>query len=67
MTLITLATENPGGGLSPVRITLLDLVRAVGEITRDEQELLATVDYMIRTGRVRLTGEFREDAIDALF
>jgi hypothetical protein len=43
----------------PRAVTLLDLVRTIGEITEDEGEIVATVTEMLRSGRVRLCGNFR--------
>jgi hypothetical protein len=39
--------------------TLLELVRAVSEVTEDDREVVATVLQMLRSGRVRLSGSFR--------
>ena len=39
--------------------TLLELVCVLGEITTDDQEVVATVLHMLESGRVRLTGNFR--------
>ncbi|MDG2307581.1 MAG: hypothetical protein P8R42_23590 [Candidatus Binatia bacterium] len=41
------------------KITMLDLVTAVSEDASSEAELLATVVYMVNSGRVRLGGNFR--------
>lgn len=38
-------------------LTLIDLLEAVGEVTADEQEIVATVLHMLESGRVRLCGE----------
>ena len=46
-----------------VNLTLLELVRTVGEITDDEAEIVATVIQMLRSGRVRLAGNFRDEPI----
>lgn len=48
----------------PMRpLTLMELVEAVGEVAESEQEVLATVTYMLRSGRVQLaTGEVAEVA-----
>jgi len=35
------------------------LVAAIGDVTDDEEELLATVHYMLESGTVRLCGNFR--------
>ena len=46
-------------GQEPSDTTLLELVGAVCEVTDDEGEVVATVLHMIRSGRVRLCGNFR--------
>lgn len=40
-------------------LTLLELVQAICEVTSDDREVVATVRHMLRSGRVRLTGNFR--------
>ncbi|MBB83420.1 MAG: hypothetical protein CL931_06380 [Deltaproteobacteria bacterium] len=42
-------------GLEP--LTLMELVDAVGEVSDTEEEVLATVTYMLRSGRVQLKSE----------
>ena len=44
--------------------TLLALVRAVGEVTRDDHEVVATILHMLRSGEVRLCGNFRNHPIE---
>ncbi len=39
--------------------TLLELVRTLGEFTDDDREVVATVVHLLRSGRVRLNGNFR--------
>lgn len=46
-------------GSPPRRTTLLELVCAVGEVTHDERELVATVLHLLESGRVTLCGNFR--------
>jgi hypothetical protein len=46
------------------KITMLDLVTAVSEHARNEAELVATVVYMVNSGRVRLCGNFRGARFD---
>ena len=51
--------------------TMLDLVAAVSEIAETEAEVIATVVYMVNSGRVRLCGSFKGarfdlDAIETL-
>jgi len=41
-------------------MTLLELVEAVSEVAETENEVLATVAYMLNSGRVRLAGSFRD-------
>ena len=43
----------------PLATTLLDLVEAVGDVSDNEREVVATVSHLIRTGKVRLIGCFR--------
>jgi hypothetical protein len=45
-------------------ITLLDLVSAVAEHARSENELIATVVYMVNCGDVRLCGNFKGARFD---
>jgi len=51
---------------TPEAYTLLELVEAVSEVTDDEKEVIATVSYMLRSGRIRLTGNFRDEPIEML-
>lgn len=44
--------------------TLLELVRAIGELTDDEAEVVATVRHMLATGSARLCGNFRGSGVD---
>ena len=43
--------------------TLLELVESLSEVTDDEQEVVATVLYMLKAGHVRLCGNFRNHPI----
>jgi hypothetical protein len=40
-------------------LTLLDLITAVSDFARSEAEVVATVVYMVNSGRVRLCGNFK--------
>ena len=54
-------------GLTGMRATtLLELVRAIGEVTDDDREIVATVLHMLHSGHVRLAGNFRSAPPDAL-
>jgi hypothetical protein len=44
----------------PLSLTLLELVEAVNDVTANEYEVVATVQHMLQSGRVRLCGNFRE-------
>ena len=44
--------------------TLLALVRAVSEVTRDDREVVATILHMLRSGEVQLCGNFRNHPIE---
>jgi hypothetical protein len=43
----------------PLELTLLELVHAVSEVTASDAETVATVRYLLASGRVRLCGNFR--------
>jgi len=43
----------------PVDTTLLELVQAVSQEAENENEVVATVLHLLRTGRARLIGSFR--------
>ena len=48
-----------------VQTTLLDLVRAVSEITEDDAEVVSTIIHMLRSGRVELCGTFKNEPIES--
>ena len=50
----------------PRPVTLLELVKAVSEVSETEQEILATVTFMLNSGRVRLSGNFRDTPVEKL-
>ena len=47
-------------------LTLLELVGSVCDVTDDDDEIVATVLQMLRSGRVRLCGNFRGSSSDDL-
>jgi len=49
----------PQAGEKPLATTLLALVEAVSEASNSEREVVATVAHMLQSGRVKLTGCFR--------
>jgi hypothetical protein len=54
-----------GWGGRPIDTTLLELIETIAEDTDDDREIVATVLYMLRAGRVRLIGNFRDQRVDA--
>jgi hypothetical protein len=64
---IDVARDAPRGfpeGDESVNTTLLDLIRAVGELTEDDREVVDTVIRLLRQGQFRLVGSFRETILD---
>ena len=55
--------HQPGG--ESIDATLLELVQAIAQSTNDERQIIATVRHLLRTGRVRLIGNFRGRRLDA--
>ncbi len=51
----------PAPRRSEPELTLLELVTAVSEVSDSEQEVLATVSYMLRSGRIRLASDDPSD------
>jgi hypothetical protein len=42
----------------PIVCTLLELLQAINSVTKDEREVVATVVYLVNSGRVLLRGNF---------
>ena len=55
----TLAELEKVEATHPETLTLLDLVAAVADASATAEEVVATVHYLIETGRVTLVGNFR--------
>lgn len=51
--------------VEPDEVTFFELVEAVSEFSRSEQEVVETVMYMLRSGHVQLTGDYREPTVAA--
>jgi hypothetical protein len=64
MAAATTPLEIPVESEPPIRLTLLELVGAVCEVTSDDREVVATVVHMLRSGRIELAGNFRGAPID---
>lgn len=56
--------RNPSDEPRPV--TLLELVEAVSEVSGSEQEVMASVTYMLNSGRIRLSENFRDTPVAKL-
>lgn len=50
----------------PLQTTLLDLVRAVNEVTDDEQLVTAIVAQLVNSGQARLMGTFKHTGMITL-
>ncbi len=59
----SLVNQAQSGG-EPLATTLLALVEAVSDASNSEQEVVATVSHMLRSGKVRLIGCFRDASLD---
>jgi len=55
---------NTGERTMPQDMTLLELVKAVSDHARSEAEVIATVAYLVNSGRVRLCGNFKDARFD---
>jgi hypothetical protein len=49
---------------TPIRTTLLDLVQTVSDYAATDDEIVATVAYLINSGKVLLCGNFAGARID---
>jgi hypothetical protein len=49
---------------SALGVTLLDLVTEVAKCARSDTEVIATVAYMVNSGGVRLSGNFKGARFD---
>ncbi len=50
----------------PISVTLLEVVRAVGDITSNDHEVVATVLHLLVTGKIKLRGNFRDSSASDL-
>lgn len=46
-------------GPDPMDVTLLELIRVLGDLTTDDREVVTVALHMIRKGSVRLCGSFQ--------
>ena len=59
------ATAPPQSHEDVRQVTLLELVTAIAETTSDDREIVATVLHMLRSGSVRLCGNFRGEPLES--
>jgi hypothetical protein len=57
--------SRPRWGKDRIDTTLLELIETIAEDTNDDREIVAAVLHMLRAGRVRLIGSFRDSRVDA--
>lgn len=51
---------------TPRELTLLELIEAVSDVSASEQEVIATVTYMLNSGRIQLAGNFKDAPVSTL-
>ena len=54
-----MGAAQPAIPIASETLTLLELVQTVAAVTSNDREVVATVRYMLRSGRVKLSGNFR--------
>jgi len=60
----TSAAQSKERDVEVIDTTLLALVWSVREVTSDDREVVATVSALLRSGAVRLRGNFRDCPIE---
>ena len=60
----TLAQLETVEAAHPETLTLLDLVAAVADAADSDEEVVATIQHLIETGKVTLVGNFRSGDVD---
>lgn len=46
-----------------IKTTMLDLIMAVGKFSCSEKELVEVIRHMVNSGRIKLTGNFKDSKI----
>jgi predicted nucleic-acid-binding protein len=64
MSAIAIGTQSLATPSRVTETTLLELVKAVSEVARDEREIVAVVVDLLERGKARLVGNFRGVAPD---
>jgi len=59
----TLSNLEIAGASHPETLTLLDLVSAIADEAQTDEEVVATVQHLIESGKVRLVGNFRSNDV----
>jgi hypothetical protein len=60
----TLAELETVEAAHPETLTLLDLVAVVADEAETDEEVVATIQHLIETGKVTLVGNFRSGDVD---
>ena len=63
MSAAVIAAARVASSKKPAELTLLELVGAVGELTESDADTVAIVFELLRSGRVRLRGNFKNRPI----
>ena len=65
MSAIAVGPQNLVAPSQVTETTLLELVKAVSEVARDEREIVAVVVDILQRGRARLVGNFAGKPLEA--
>jgi hypothetical protein len=60
----SISRQQPAAVHESRETTLLALVRAVSEATSDDREVVETILHMLRSGEVKLCGNFRNAPLE---
>jgi hypothetical protein len=64
MSAIAIGSQSLAAPSRVTETTLLELVRAVSEVARDEREIIAVVVDLLERGKARLVGNFRGASVE---
>jgi hypothetical protein len=63
-TLLIVGTQEEATMMTPYKSTLLDLVQTINDYATSDDEVVATVSYLVNSGKVLLCGNFAGARID---
>jgi predicted nucleic-acid-binding protein len=64
MSAIAVGPQNLAAPAQVTETTLLELVKAISEVARDEREIVAVVVDLLQRGRAKLVGNFRSMPVE---